>query len=101
VIRAFFDAEYQIEQHRRAAKLMIGGTTRPTWPACSPRRRPSRRASTSATSGVHVRSREEHAGFNYISKDPDQDFVNFKLLEAVIKESPELWKRVKVHSKTS
>jgi NitT/TauT family transport system substrate-binding protein len=38
---------------------------------------------------------------NYISKDPDQDFVNFKLLEVVIKESPELWQRVKVHSKTS
>ena len=38
---------------------------------------------------------------NYISKDPDKDFVNFTLLEEVIKESPELWERVKVHSKVS
>jgi NitT/TauT family transport system substrate-binding protein len=36
---------------------------------------------------------------NYISKDPDKDFVSFTLLEAVIKESPALWERLKVRSK--
>ncbi len=35
---------------------------------------------------------------NYISKDPDPGFVNFALLEAVIKENPELWKKVRVKS---
>jgi NitT/TauT family transport system substrate-binding protein len=33
---------------------------------------------------------------NYIKALPDDKFVNFSLLEAVIKESPELWQRVKV-----
>jgi NitT/TauT family transport system substrate-binding protein len=35
---------------------------------------------------------------NYISKDPHKDFINFTLLEAVIKEHPELWERLKVRS---
>jgi NitT/TauT family transport system substrate-binding protein len=38
---------------------------------------------------------------NYISKDPDKDFMNFTLLEAVIKEQPELWERLKVRSGAS
>src|SRR5215471_14051092 len=38
---------------------------------------------------------------NYISKEPEKAVVNFTLLEAVIKESPELWERVKVHSTVS
>ena len=38
---------------------------------------------------------------NYISKDPETDVINFTLLEAVIKESPELWERVKVRSTAS
>jgi hypothetical protein len=38
---------------------------------------------------------------NYISKDPDKDFMNFTLLEAVINEQPELWERLKVHSGAS
>lgn len=38
---------------------------------------------------------------NYISKDPDKDFVNVKLLGDVIRESPELWGKVKVRSSAS
>jgi NitT/TauT family transport system substrate-binding protein len=38
---------------------------------------------------------------NYISKDPDKDFVNFQLLEDVIRESPQLWEQVKVRSSAS
>jgi NitT/TauT family transport system substrate-binding protein len=38
---------------------------------------------------------------NYISKDPDEDFINFALLEAVIKENPELWELLKVRSGAS
>ena len=38
---------------------------------------------------------------NYISKDPDKEFINFTLLEAVIKENPELWERLKVRSNAS
>ena len=37
---------------------------------------------------------------NYIQTEPDRDFVNFALLEAVIKESPDLWAKLKVHAKT-
>ena len=37
----------------------------------------------------------------YISKEPEKEVVNFTLLEAVIKESPELWERVKIHSTVS
>jgi len=35
---------------------------------------------------------------NYISKDPDPGFVNFSLLEEVIKENPELWQKARVKS---
>lgn len=41
---------------------------------------------------------ESMKALSYINKDPDEGFVNFSLLEEVIKESPELWQKVKVHS---
>jgi NitT/TauT family transport system substrate-binding protein len=103
VIRAFFDAEYQIETNiEEAAKLMVGKYYKTDMASLLS-------AAKAQPPGVDIRDKREFMfgraksmrELNYISKDPDQDFVNFKLLEAVIKESPELWKRVKVHSKMS
>jgi NitT/TauT family transport system substrate-binding protein len=102
VIRAFFDAEYQIETNiDEAAKLMVGKYYKTDMASLLS-------AAKAQPPGIDIRDKREFMfgrarsmrELNYISKDPDQDFVNFKLLEAVIKESPDLWKRVKVHSKT-
>jgi len=102
VIRAFFDAEYEIETNiDEAANIMVGKyykTDRASFLSAAKAQPP----------GVDIRDKREFMfgrarsmrELNYISKDPDQDFVNFKLLDSVIKESPDLWKRVKVHSKT-
>ncbi|HEY4911878.1 MAG TPA: ABC transporter substrate-binding protein [Methylomirabilota bacterium] len=103
VIRAFFDAEYQIETNiEEAAKLMVGKYYKTDMASLLS-------AAKAQPPGIDIRDKREFMfgraksmrELNYISKDPDQDFVNFMLLEAVIKESPELWKRVKVHSKMS
>jgi NitT/TauT family transport system substrate-binding protein len=56
--------------------------------------------------GVNIRDQREFMfsraqsmkELNYISKDPDKDFINFALLEAVIKENPKLWERLKACS---
>jgi ABC-type nitrate/sulfonate/bicarbonate transport system substrate-binding protein len=102
VIRAFFDAEYQIETNlEEAAQLTVGKYYKTDVASLLS-------AAKAQPPGVDIRDKREFMfgraksmrELNYISKDPDQDFVNFKHLEAVIKESPELWKRVKVHSKT-
>lgn len=102
VIRAFFDAEYQIETNNdEALKLMVGKYYKTDMASL-------RSAAKAQPPGIDIRDKREFMfgrarsmrELNYISKDPDQDFVNFKLLEAVIKESPDLWQRVKVHSKT-
>jgi NitT/TauT family transport system substrate-binding protein len=103
VIRAFFDAEYQIETNiDEAAKLMVGKYYKTDMASLLS-------AAKAQPPGVDIRDKREFMfgraksmrELNYISKEPDQDFVDFKFLEAVIKESPELWKRVKVQSKAS
>jgi NitT/TauT family transport system substrate-binding protein len=38
---------------------------------------------------------------NYIQTAPDQGFIDFRLLGDVIKESPDLWSKVRVHAKTA
>jgi NitT/TauT family transport system substrate-binding protein len=38
---------------------------------------------------------------NYIQTAPDQSFIDFTLLGEVIKESPDLWGKVRVHAKTA
>src|SRR5262249_50146453 len=102
VIRAFFDAEYEIESNiEEAAKLMVGKYYKTDMASLLS-------AAKAQPPGVDIRDKREFMfgraksmrELNYISKDPDQDFVHFNDLDAVIKESPELWKRVKVHSRT-
>ncbi len=103
VIRTFFEAEYEIENNfEEAAKLTIGKYYKTDMTSLLA-------AAKAQPPGVDIRDKRDFMysraqsmkELNYISKDPDKDFVNFTLLEEVIMESPELWERVKVHSKTS
>lgn len=100
VIKTFFEAEYLIENNfETAAEATIDKYYKTDMDSLL--------ASAQAQPpGVDVRDRSDFMygratsmrELNYISKDPDADFVNFTLLEQVIKESPELWNRVKVKS---
>jgi NitT/TauT family transport system substrate-binding protein len=103
VIRAFFEAEYEIEQNLdEAAKATIGKYYKTDMASLLA-------AAKAQPPGVDIRDKRDFMyqraqsmrELNYISKDPDQEFVNFKFLSEVIKESPQLWQRVKVHSKGS
>jgi NitT/TauT family transport system substrate-binding protein len=103
VIRTFFEAEYEIENNfEEAAKLTVGKYYKTDMASLLA-------AAKAQPPGVDIRDQRDFMfgraqsmrELNYISKDPDKDFVNFTLLEEVIKESPELWQRVKVHSKAS
>jgi NitT/TauT family transport system substrate-binding protein len=103
VIRTFFESEYEIEQNlEEAARATIGKYYKTDMVSLLA-------AAKAQPPGVDIRDKRDFMyqraqsmrELNYISKDPDQDFVNFKPLAEVIKESPELWKRVKVHSKSS
>jgi NitT/TauT family transport system substrate-binding protein len=103
VIRTFFEAEYAIENNfEEAAKTTIGKYYKTDMTSLL-------EAAKAQPPGVDIRDKRDFMyqralsmkELNYINKDPDKDFVNFKLLEDVIKESPELWQRVKVHSKPS
>src|SRR5262245_16194892 len=102
VIRACFDADYEIETNlEEAGKLMVGKYYKTDMASLLS-------AAKAQPPGVDIRDKRDFMfgraqsmrELNYISKDPDRDFVNFKYLEVVIQESPELWKRVKVHSRT-
>lgn len=103
VIRTFFEAEYAIENNfEEAAQLTIGKYYKTEMTSLLA-------AAKAQPPGVDIRDKRDFMysraqsmkELNYISKDPDKDFVNFTLLEEVINESPELWRRVKVHSKAS
>ena len=97
------EAEYEIENDfEQAAKMTIGKyykTDMTTLMAAAKAQPP----------GVDIRNQRDFMFSraksmrepNYISKDPEKDFINFTLMEAVIKESPELWERVKVRSTAS
>jgi NitT/TauT family transport system substrate-binding protein len=103
VIRTFFEAEYEIENNfEEAAQATIGKYYKTDMASLLA-------AAKAQPPGIDIRDKRDFMysraqsmkELNYISKDPDKDFVNFKLLEEVIKESPELWRRVKVHAKAS
>jgi NitT/TauT family transport system substrate-binding protein len=103
VIRVLLEAEYEIENDfEQAAKMTIGKyykTDMTTLMAAAKAQPP----------GVDIRDQRDFMfsraksmrELNYISKEPENDVINFTLLEAVIKESPELWERVKVRSTAS
>jgi NitT/TauT family transport system substrate-binding protein len=103
VIRTFLEAQYEIETNfEEAAKLTIGKYYKTDMMNLLA-------ASKAQPPGVDIRNQREFMysraqsmkELNYISKDPGKDFMNFTLLEAVIKEQPELWERLKVRSGAS
>jgi NitT/TauT family transport system substrate-binding protein len=103
VIRTFFESEYEIENNfEEAAKTTIGKYYKTDMASLLA-------AAKAQPPGVDIRDKrnfmygraQSMKELNYINKDPDKDFVNFTLLEAVIRESPDLWQRVKVHSQAS
>jgi NitT/TauT family transport system substrate-binding protein len=101
VIRAFFEAEYEIESNiEEAARTTIGKYYKTDMASLLT-------AARAQPPEVDIRDKRDFMfgraqsmrELNYISKDPDRDFMNFTFLDSVIKESPELWQKVKVHSK--
>jgi NitT/TauT family transport system substrate-binding protein len=103
VIRTFFEAEYAIENNfEEAAKLTIGKYYKTDMENLL-------MAAKAQPPGIDIRDQREFMfsraqsmkELNYISKDPDKDFVNFQLLDDVIRESPQLWEQVKVRSSAS
>jgi NitT/TauT family transport system substrate-binding protein len=100
VIRTFMEAEHAIESDfEAAAKLTIGKYYKTDMASILA-------AAKAQPPGVDIRNQRDFMysraqsmkELNYISKDPDDKFVDFTLLEQVIKESPELWEPLKVKS---
>ena len=100
VIRVFFEAEVEIEANfEEAAKTTIGKYYKTDMTSLLA-------AAEAQPPGIDIRNKRDFMfgraqsmkELNYISKDPDPGFVNFALLEAVIKENPELWKKARVKS---
>jgi NitT/TauT family transport system substrate-binding protein len=97
VIRVFFESQYEIESNfEEAAKTTIDKyyKTDMTSLLASAQAQPP---------GVDIRDKRDFMysradsmkALNYINQLPDDNFVNFSLLEEVINESPGLWKRLK------
>ena len=100
VIRVFFESEAEIETNfEEAAKVTIGKYYKTDMTSLLA-------AAKAQPPGVDIRNKRDFMfgraqsmkELNYISKDPDAGFVNFKLLEEVIAENPDLYKKVKVKS---
>ena len=100
VIKVFFEAEAEIESNfEEAAKTTIGKYYKTDMASLLA-------AAQAQPPGVDIRNKREfmfgraHSmkELNYINKDPDANFVNFKLLEEVIAENSELYRKVKVKS---
>ncbi len=100
VIKVFFEAEAEIESNfEEAAKATIGKYYKTDMTSLLA-------AAQAQPPGVDIRNKREFMfgraqsmkELNYISKDPDPNFVNFKLLEEAIAESSELYRKVKVKS---
>jgi NitT/TauT family transport system substrate-binding protein len=103
VIRTFFEAQYDIENNfEDAAKTTVGKYYKTDLASVL-------QAAQAQPPGVDIRDRRDFMyaradsmlALNYINKKPDDQFVNFDLLEAVIQESPDLLQRVKTKSKTA
>jgi NitT/TauT family transport system substrate-binding protein len=98
VIRVFFESEAEIETNfEEAAKTTIGKYYKTDMVSLLA-------AAKAQPPGVDIRDKKEFMfgraqsmkELNYINKDPDAGFVNFKLLDEVISENPDLYKKVKV-----
>lgn len=103
VIRTFFEAQYQIENDfQEAAKTTVGKYYKTELESVLA-------AAEAQPPGVDIRDKRDFMyeraqsmkELNYINQDPDENFVDFSLLEEVIQESPELWERVKVKTESA
>ncbi|MCU0570964.1 MAG: ABC transporter substrate-binding protein [Oculatellaceae cyanobacterium Prado106] len=103
VIRTFFEAQYMIESNfEDAAKTTVGKYYKTELESVLA-------AAKAQPPGVDIRDKKDFMfsradsmkELNYINALPDEKFVNFSLLSEVIKESPELWDRVKMKSATA
>jgi NitT/TauT family transport system substrate-binding protein len=103
VIRTFLEAQYMIESNfEDAAKTTVGKYYKTELASVLA-------ASKAQPPGVDIRDQKDFMflradsmmELNYINAKPDEKFVNFSLLSEVIKESPELWDRVKTKSATA
>jgi NitT/TauT family transport system substrate-binding protein len=103
VIRTFMEAEYAVENNfEEAAKTTIDKYYKTDMASLinSARAQPP---------GVDIRDQlgfmysraQSMKELNYIQADPDQGLIDFTLLEQVIKDSPDLWSKLKVHAKTA
>lgn len=103
VIRTFFEAQYEIENDfEEAAKTTVGKYYKTDLASVL-------QAAKAQPPGVDIRNKRDFIysradsmlALNYINKKPDENFVDFSLLETVIQESPDLWEKVKVKTQTS
>ncbi len=101
VIRTFFEAQYEIENNfEEAAKTTVGKYYKTDLASVL-------QAAKAQPPGVDIRDKRDFMysradsmlALNYINKKPDEQFVDFSLLEEVIKENPEMLERVKTKSK--
>ncbi len=100
VIKTFFEAQYLIESDfAKAAEVTMGKYYKTEMDNLLTAAQPQ-------PPGVDIRDKRDFMfersdsmlALNYISQAPDDDFVNFSLLDEVIQENPELWDRVNVKS---
>ncbi|PPS40968.1 ABC transporter substrate-binding protein [Chroococcidiopsis sp. TS-821] len=103
VIRTFFEAQYLIENNfEEAAQTTIDKYYKTDMASLL-------QAAQAQPPGVDIRGKrdfmysraESMMALNYINQKPDENFVNFSLLEQVIQESPELWQRVRVKTEAA
>lgn len=100
VIKTFFEAQYLIENNfQKAAEVTVDKYYKTELDNLLT-------AAQAQPPGVDIRDKRDFMfersasmlALNYISQEPDDDFVNFALLDEVIQENPELWERVNVKS---
>jgi NitT/TauT family transport system substrate-binding protein len=103
VIRTFMEAESSVEGNfEDAARTTIDKYYKTDMDSLI-------RSAMTQPPGIDIRDQrdfmysraESMKELNYIQTAPDQGFIDFRLLGDVIKESPDLWSKVRVHAKTA
>jgi NitT/TauT family transport system substrate-binding protein len=103
VIRTFMEAEFEVENNfQEAAKTTIDKYYKTDMQSLI-------KSAQTQPPGIDIRDQrgfmysraQSMKELNYIQTEPNDAFVDFTLLEAVIKESPDLWGKLKVHAKTA
>jgi NitT/TauT family transport system substrate-binding protein len=102
MIRTFMEAEYEVENNfEEAAKATIDKYYKTDMQSLI-------KSAQTQPPGIDIRDQRDFMysraqsmkELNYVQTEPDRNLVNFELLEAVIKESPDLWGKLKVHARS-